>query len=350
MITGKTKTEATYRALVMDSSSSLKEFSLDRKKYHKRYVLSEKVDDSDNKATTMGRLVETLLMEPQEFDNRFYMSTCMSTPTGLMLDFVEALYKHTEAATDGMGSVTRTFEEISRDAYADSGFKIKYDAVINKFIGSDSEVYYNEIRIVRSNGLTVVGSNEVNNAQKIVDELRTNPITAEIVNMVNSARWTVHNQFQIEGFSVDSHLFKSMLDKMIIDHQEKVVWIYDLKCVWAVEGFYEDYYLYRRAYIQAYLYYHAVKSLTIDSQSELSGYEVMLPRFIVCDSANYYSPLVYTLSKMDILDAYEGFEHKGRKYPGVKQIIGDLKWAIENDVWNISKTNFINNGILNLKD
>ena len=65
MITGKTKTEATYRALVMDSSSSLKEFSLDRKKYHKRYVLSEKVDDSDNKATTMGRLVETLLMEPQ---------------------------------------------------------------------------------------------------------------------------------------------------------------------------------------------------------------------------------------------------------------------------------------------
>jgi hypothetical protein len=53
---------------------------------------------------------------------------------------------------------------------------------------------------------------------------------------------------------------------------------------------------------------------------------------------------------MDILDAYEGFEHKGRKYPGVKQIIDDLKWAIENDVWNISKTNFINNGILNLKD
>jgi hypothetical protein len=334
----------------MDSSSSLKEFSLDRKKYHKRYVLSEKVDDSDNKATTMGRLVETLLMEPQEFDNRFYMSTCMSTPTGLMLDILEALYKHTEAATDGMGSVTRTFEEISRDAYADSGFKIKYDAVINKFVGSDAEIYYNEIRIVRSNGLTVVGSNDINNAQKIVDELRTNPITSDIVNKVNSARWTVHDQFQIEGFSVDSHLFKSMLDKAIIDHQEKVVWIYDLKCVWAVEGFYEEYYLYRRAYIQAYLYYHAVKSLTIDSQSELSGYDVMLPRFIVCDSTNYYSPLIYTLSKMDILDSYEGFENKGRKYPGVKQIIADLKWAIENDKWNISRTNYLNDGVINLKD
>ena len=350
MITGKSKTEATYRALMLDSSSSLKEFSLDRRKYHKKYVLSEHVEEADNKATSMGKLVETLLMEPEEFDNRFYMSVCISSPTGLMLDFVEALYKHTIAATDDEGNVTRSFEEISRDAYTDSGFKIKYEAVMNKFIGSDAEVYYNEIRQVRSKGLTVVSSNDVNNAEKIVNELRTNPITSEIVNLVNSARWTVHNQFQIEGFSVDSHLFKSMLDKMVIDHQEKMIWIYDLKCVWAVEGFYEEYYLYRRAYIQAYLYYHAVKSMTIDSQSELSGYDVMPPRFIVCDSTNYYSPLIYTLSKMDILDAYEGFEHKGRKYPGVKQLIQDLKWATENDVWNISRTNYLNNGLINLKD
>ena len=349
MITGKAKTEATYRALQLDSSSSLKEFSINRRKYHKKYVLGESVEDEDNKATTMGRIVETLLMEPHEFDNRFYMSVCLSVPTGLMLEFVEGLYKHTIAATDDMGSVTRSFEDISRDAYAESGFKIKYEAVMNKFIGSDAEVYYNEIRQVRSKGLTVVGSDDINNAEKIVEELKTNPITAEIVNKINSARWTVHNQFQIEGYSVDSHLFKSMLDKMIIDHEEKKIYIYDLKCTWSVENFYEEYYLYRRAYIQAYLYHQAVKSLTIDSQSELSGYEVVHPMFIVCDSTNYYSPLVYTTTVMDMLDAYEGFEHKGRTYPGVKQIIQDLKWALENNTWNISRENYINNGFVKLK-
>jgi hypothetical protein len=253
-------------------------------------------------------------------------------------------------ASDEAGNVSRTFEEIAKDAYGESGFKIKFDAVLAKFAGSDAEIYYKEMREVKSKGLTVVTTEDVTNAEKIVAELRTNPITANVVNLVNSSRYTIHNQFQIEGYSVEGHLFKSMMDKVVIDHEEKTIQVYDLKCTWSVENFYEEYYLYRRAYIQAYLYYHAVKSLTIDSQSELSGYEVMLPRFIVCDSANYYSPLVYTLSKMDILDAYEGFEHKGRKYPGVKQIIDDLKWAIENDVWNISKTNFINNGILNLKD
>lgn len=349
MITGKTKTEANYRALMLDSSSSLKEFSMNRRKYHKKYILSEKVEDEDSKAATIGRVVETLLLEPHEFDNRFHMSTCMSMPTGLMNDFVEALYKHTVEATDGMGNITRSFEDISKDAYADSGFKIKYEAVMTKFVGSDAEIYYKEIREVRANNLTVITTEDVTNAEKIVNELQTNPITADIINLVNSARYTVHNQFQIEGYSVDSHLFKSMLDKIVIDHSEKKIWIYDLKCTWSVENFLEEYYLYRRAYIQAYLYYHAVKSLTIDSESELSGYNVEYPRFIVCDSTNYFSPLIYTTDQSDLLNAYHGFEHKGRKYPGVKQIIEDLKWALTNDVWNISRENYINNGIVNLK-
>jgi hypothetical protein len=349
MIQGKSKTEATYRAVNLDSSSSLKEFSTNRRKYYKKYILGEKVEDDDTKAATIGRVVETLLLEPEEFDGRFYMSVCTSAPTGLMLAFVDALYKHTNQATDEMGNVTRTFEDIAKDAYVDSGFKIKFEAVLAKFLDSDAEVYYKEIREVRSKGLTVVTTEDVTNAEKIVAELRSNPITAEIVNLVNSGRYTIENQMQIEGYSIMEHLFKSMLDKVIIDHDKKEIFIYDLKCVWSVEGFYEEYYLYRRAYIQAYLYWIAVKSLTINQSSEISGYTVHYPRFIVCDSTNYLSPLIYTLNDVTMQEAFTGFEHKGRKYPGVKQIIEDLKWAIENNVWNISKENYLNNGLVNLK-
>jgi hypothetical protein len=88
MITGTVKTEANYRANMLDSSSSLKEFSLDRKKYYRRYILGESVEDKDTQAATIGRVVETLLLEPEEFDGRFYMSSCASAPTGLMLAFV----------------------------------------------------------------------------------------------------------------------------------------------------------------------------------------------------------------------------------------------------------------------
>lgn len=347
MITGKTKTEKSYRAVNLDSSSSLKEFSTNRRKYHKKYVLNERVEEEDNKATVMGRLVETFLMEPEEFDNRFYMSTCTSAPTGNMLAFVEALYKYTAEATDEEGNITKEFEEIARAAYVDSGFKLKFETVLGKFEGSDAEIYYKELREVRAKGLTVVTTEDVRVAEDIVNTLRTSVSTADVVNMVSSAKYTVYNQLQIEGYSVDNHLFKSMIDKVVISHEDHTIQPYDLKCTWNVENFYEEYYLYRKAYIQAYLYYKACEWLTM--ADELAGYHVLFPKFIVCDSTNYYAPLIYTLHIDDMDDAYNGFEHKGRKYPGVKEIIEDLNWAHENNVWNISRKNSVNNGVVNLK-
>lgn len=349
MIRGQAKTEATYRAKAMDSSSSLKEFSMDRKKYYRKYILGEDVEDKDTQAATMGRVVETLLMEPEEFDTRFYMSSCASAPTGLMLAFVEALYKCTKEATNEHGNVTRSFEDISKDAYSESGFKIKYDAVISKFVGSDAEIFYNEIRKVRSQNLTVVTAEDVSNAEKIVEELRTNPVTKDVVNLVNSPRYTVHNQLQVEGYQIDGHQFKSMMDKVIIDHTERTIQVYDLKCTWSVENFLEEYYLYRRAYIQAYLYFNAVMHMRENDES-LVGYHVRPPKFIVCDSTNYYNPLIYTLSNNDLDAAYNGFTYKNREYKGVSELIKDLKWALENNVWNISRENSINNGLVNIME
>jgi hypothetical protein len=330
----------------MDSSSSLKEFSENRKKYHKKYILNEKVENDDNKAATTGRVVETLLLEPEEFDNRFHMSIVTSAPTAMMLDFVEALYKHSAAATNEDGVLTRTFEDICKDAHVDSGFKISLDAVLKKFIGSDAEVYYKEIREVRSKGLTVVTSQDVENATKIVEELKTNDFIAPIVNLVKSSRYDVHNQLQVEGYEIDGHLFKSMMDKVVVDHEKRTVQVYDLKCTWSVENFYEEYYLYRRAYIQGYLYQQAAAFWA--SEMGFDEFTILYPKFIVCDSTNYSSPLVYAMSDINMQDALNGFEHKGRQYPGVASIIEDLDWAIENDKWNISKENYINNGVVKL--
>ena len=75
----------------------------------------------------------------------------------------------------------------------------------------------------------------------------------------------------------------------------------------------------------------------------------MFPKFIVCDSTNYMNPLIYELNYSDIEDAYFGFEHKGKHYKGVMQLIEDLIWAQDNDVWNISRENSINNGVVKLR-
>ncbi len=345
----KTKEEANYRAIETDSSSSLKDFSMDRRKYYKKYYLREKVEEKENLATNMGKLVETLLLEQEEFDNRFYMSSCVSAPTGLMLEFVEALYKITDAAADGFGVVARPMEELVDEAYKASGFKIAKEAVLNKFLGSSAEIYYREIREVRRKNLTVITSQDVTNAEKIVEELQTNEFTSDIINKVSDDRFTVLNQFKIESYFVDGHEFKSMLDKVIVDHQEKKIYIYDLKCVWSVENFYNDYYLYRRAYIQGYLYWRAMCYTTLQEDYPWYSYVVEMPQFIVCDSINYYSPLIFKMSTTDLSESYAGFTWNDKIYPGVKTLIEELSWAQENDIWNISKTNYENKGFVNIK-
>jgi hypothetical protein len=355
MINGikKTSLESDYRNLPLDSSSSLKIFSQDRKKYNRLFIENNKTekdeeDEKDTKSKIVGKLVECILWEPELFDNKFHLSACASSPTGLMLEFVEALYRYTLEVTDEKGNVAASFEDISKNAYSASGFKITYDAVIKKFVGSDSEIYYNEIRTVRANNLTVVTVNDVTNAEKIVEELKTNPITKDIVGLVDSKHYTIKKQYQIEGFKIDSHVMKAMMDLVIVDHFKQTIQVYDLKCTWNVENFYENYFLFRRSHIQAFVYYAAAVHMT-KTIEEYKDYKVLPPQFIVCDSTNYYSPLIYTLTEKDLEEAYDGFEYRGKKYNGVKTIIADLKWALQENCWNISRENYFSNGIVKLK-
>jgi phosphotransferase system IIB component len=345
MIQGTTKTEELYRAVMLDSSSSLKDFSMDRKKYHRKYILNEDIKEKDSVAANLGRLVETMLWEPELFDEKFFMSTVAYIPTGLMLEFIERLYEVTLDSTDESGNISRSFKELAEEAYTLSSFKIKFEQVLKKFIGSDAELYYNEIRQVRSKNLTVVDTQQVATAEKIIETLKTDPNVKDIVNCVTSQRYDVKDQMQVEDYTVDGHRFKSMMDRVIVDHQDKTIQVYDLKCTWNVENFYEEYYLYRRAYIQAYLYMRA-------AEYAFRGYDqytVLAPRFLVCDSANYFRPLIYVIDPSNLYDAYNGFEHKGRKYPGVKDLIDQLSWAHTNNIWNISQENLNNNGITILK-
>jgi hypothetical protein len=86
-----------------------------------------------------------------------------------------------------------------------------------------------------------------------------------------------------------------MLDKVVINH-EKTITPYDLKCVWSVEGFYEDYYLYRRAYIQAY--YITMLALAKIPMDHVMVIFIDYIQFMICDS-NYFNPLLYTLELED---------------------------------------------------
>lgn len=355
MIKTEKRTEREYRALMLDSSSSLKMFVEDRKKYFKRYILNEESEEEEddkyyNKSMLMGMLVESMLPGVEEdFDSKFYSSECIKPPTGKALDFVNALYRRTvECMEDGV--ITKDFVDLARLAYDDADCKKPVFAnYVKEFVGSEAEMYYKELRESRPRNLYVVCASEKENADRIRDELCTNPITASIINQRDDVRYKVLNQYQIE-YEADGMEMKSMLDKVLIDRIEKKIWIYDVKVTWNVENFYEDYYLKRKTYIQAYLYYVAMNKAKFDVEGEDFGeYEVQPPIFIVADNINYMQPLLYITDQNDLEDAVKGFEHKGREYVGVEEILKDLKWALENSEWRISRKNALLRGKVKLK-
>lgn len=352
-IQGTPRTESEYRNLSEDSSSSLKIFAENKRKYYKVFVEHTKDEDDenqdDNGAIRRGKIVELLLLEPDLFDFKFYLSSCAKIPTGLGLAFCNALYKYTVECMNDDGEITRSFEDISKDAYRDAGYKLPYEGIISKFYGSDSEIYYNELLNVKINNLIVISPLDVTMAEKIVEQLKSSFVTRDIVNLESSENFTVMNQLQIDNYKIDGLPMKSMIDIVIADHNNKTLQPLDLKCVWDCEGFYERYYLYRKSWIQAYVYYRACLSLCLNPESKFYGYSVEPTKFIVCDSGAFYEPLIYSLSTDDLNDAYTGFEYKGRTYKGVHDIIEDLIWARETGTWNITRNNYIDRGIISLK-
>jgi hypothetical protein len=333
-------TEKEYRDLPALNYSSIKRFVNDRKKFYKEEILGEPKNEDITMAIITGQLVDTLCFEGN-FEEKFVLAS-VQPPTGQMLDFVNNLYKRTLKNTEG-GEIMCSMQDLLEMAYNDTAFDSggnpiafkgkPLEKVISMFEGSDAELYYRQLRA--STGKYVVTTNLIENAEAIVNELRSNPITAGVINAVTDGDIEVFNQYPIE-FMYQGVEMKALLDKVIIDHKNKVISPYDLKTTWDNENF-EYTYIKLCYYIQNAVYYKACQSLSL-------GYKVNPLAFIVCDSINYNQPLIYSTKPSDIDAALNGFSIRGKGYEGLDSLIQQIKWHKDSGVWNISYDDYANNG------
>lgn len=367
-------TEVEYRTLEIDSYSTLKVFIEDRKKYYRKFVLKEKTKDDETSSTKFGSLVDCLQFTPSEFDKRYTLAITQ-VPTGQYAKFVDQLMKVTVASLNEEGEVTRDLEDMMLDAYNLVKFdrdgvivdfkRDNFEIVKQKFLGSQLEAYYRQLR--ESYGKTVIEMSELQSAENIVNELKTNPVTRDVITIASSEYISVHHQFPIVGKMIPSILekwlseeelkqleeqggysLKALIDKLVVDHQNMVIYIYDLKTAWDNENeFLVNYFKYKY-YLQMAVYFYLVVEWK-KQQKGLENYRVEYPRFIVADSNNYKSPLIYYTNIRNFDQGMRGFILKGKYYSGVLKAISDLIWHKKEGIWSISKENFKNKGIVQIK-
>lgn len=219
-MTGEKKeklSENQYRSIPLLSASDLRSFSIDRLKFYKEKILGEKREEEYNKAILLGNLGHCLILEPEKFDDKFFMSICSTPPTGMLLTFTEALYKHTVMSMNEDGEVTEDFGNLVDLAYEDSGFKITKEAVLKKFTepnkksGETAEQYYKQLREAKTKNLEVACVDDITIAEKAVNLVLHDEFTGPIFEEREGCEYC--NEQQIEGFTVEGLEMKAMLDK-----------------------------------------------------------------------------------------------------------------------------------------
>lgn len=354
-------TEQEYRALEIDSYSTLKDFLEDRKKYYKKYILKEPVKEEESPYLVFGNVTDCLMFTPSLFEEKFCLAVSQ-VPTGQYGKFVEEMVRITFNTLSESGEVTMRLEDIIEEAYN----KCKYDrngnvvdfkrdgldVVKQKFVGTELEMYYRQRR--EAFGKTIIEATTLENARRIVGELRSNEVTRHIMSLETDEQIVVHNQFpiigKIAGVMVGGadYPLKCLIDKLVIDHKEKAIFIYDLKTAWDNEGEFLNNYFKYRYYIQMAVYFYLVVEWK-RQQPAIESYTVHYPSFIVADSSNYKNPLIYATTHENFQQGMRGFTIRGKYYPGVIKAVQDLIWHKETGIWNISKDNHTAGGIVRIQ-
>lgn len=335
-----TKDVKEYRKIPRLSQSDLKLYIENRKKFYKKVILKELVDNDESDAINIGNLVDVMLTDDENFEHYFYISSAPK-PTGQMLIFVKNLESITKGSLDEDGQCTTTFFERSNLAYKQlkesNGGKLRdsYDKFIKNF--EEWSGYYKEL--LECTGKQVVTPEEVELSARIVDSLKTSLNTAHIVNNPNLYK-KVAILYDYKGRE-----FKSELDLFEVNDDEKYIQPYDYKTTAFVEWWVTKY-LDNKYYLQGALYKIAITAWA--EQNGYEDYEIRDMKFICADSINYYKPLIYEMGSDNFEDALNGFSINGRNYKGLNQIIDDLTISEETGEWGMSADNIRTKGIVSI--
>lgn len=340
--------EREYRQLDLDSYSTIKAFIDDRKKYYRKYVLKEKINENATQESDdmrFGSIVDTLLLSPTEFDEKYTIASA-TKPSGQMEDFVNYMVKYTLESVNEFGDLTKSMTELMQESYetlvkksATGKLRDSFEKFQERFlIKKEGYDFYFELR---ERGLKIlITPQELDMANNVVEYLINHPYTRDLINLSNTDRYEIINQRMILG-EIEGLPMKMMSDRIVIDHDNKTITPWDLKVMGNIDIFNYNY-LKLRYYIQLAVY-------TTMIRQEYVGFNVDPLRFLKVDKFRYMDPIKVNTLEQHYNEAMGGFILNGRKYPGLIQTIGDIQYHKANGIWTSTREAQENRGLVDLR-
>lgn len=279
-----------------------------------------------------GSLVDILVLTPDEFDEHFIVKD-IEVPSQPIVAILKQL-KDEYDKIPVMDLAQRVLEIAREHNYRNSN----KDDVVMKYVWVDVQDYWNAI--VEADSRTILAKEEYEFCKTVADNLKESPFVKQ--HLFNSEHKCVQCELYWEH---KGYKLKALLDKVIFDEENKIIYPYDLKTTGTsnlrknfIESNSSPFWRFRYD-IQASFYTEGLKA----TYPEYSIH----PFRLVVESLEYPGiPRIYELDDTILSIGKNGGTHEGKTYEGWEDALTKLKWHEENDIWEYEQEEYENGGII----
>ena len=265
-----------------------------------------------------GNLVDCLLTDPDNFNNKFYEDDLPEKPPATIMSFVHEL-------------ISFGIKDLTEDCLKDNLDRLDYqknwkestkiDYLLNK---STTVPYFN--MVLKSEGKQIITPEELSISKLVADNLLNHKHTFEYF------RAEEFEQQKILKGKWENFIIYGTLDRYNIDKWNKTIQPFDIKTTSDyTTNFYKSF--------KRFKYYYQDIIYTELLKQNYPDYTILPFKFIV-ESIKYPGlPLVYGINE----------ESRFIAKSKVSESFDLLKWHIDNNVWDVPKDVYINNGYFEIE-
>lgn len=320
---------------------------------HPQNVLEEDKDWSDG--LEFGDALDILLFTPEKFDEEYYVTNMDNLPS----DNVKAIM---ELVVDGLEEGQKATDEDVLRAAAEVNYGQSWNegTILRKVLVDGKGAEYGNI-LVESLGKRTLSIDRHMQITKAVDTLKNHEFTKRFIS--DPLPDHMERLVQVPLMAPCPSLpvwFKGLLDLIIIDHEKKIIYPWDLKSTGTNVLYFESQFMKFRYDLQAALYSYIIEIIVATcgegDDPELygfsfdpSGYQVANFGFIVIGSQDVNNPILYRCRDEELAAGlYGGTTTQGYEYKGAMQLAEELLWHRRTGKWDYPKDVYDAGGILEI--
>ena len=281
--------EPTYRADPALSHSTLARYE-ENGRFSSLPTLFDKLTTS---SLIFGSMVDTLLTGSEEEFTNLFMVVEDPNISDTLKDITHRLIElYPDSDFDSIPDAVLAEIGKEKDFWAND----KYVVNRVKQIRQNCKTYFSVLKL--SQGKTIVTSTDVEDARRCADVLRTSPKTSRLFETNDPFNPDIRRYYQLKFKCTDPQTgvhYRSMLDLVIVDYANKIIWPYDLKTTSFNEWEFPKAIVKYKYHDQARLYWRNLRQ-NLDADEYFKDFKLMDFRFICINRTNC-KPLVWKFEK-----------------------------------------------------